>query len=505
MKDGTMSKAIMIQGTSSSAGKSLTVTGLCRIFRQDGFTVAPFKSQNMALNSFITKDGLEMGRAQVAQAEAAGTEPSALMNPLLLKPTGDACSQVILNGEVFGNIPAAEYYRRKPEFVAHIERAYKTLSEKYDIVVIEGAGSPAEINLAENDIVNMGIAKMTGAPVLLVGDIDRGGVFASLYGTLALLPPEDRARVRGCIINKFRGDLGILRPGLRQLENLTGVPVLGVVPMLKVYIDDEDSLSDRIDPGGFEKKLLDCAVVRLPHMSNFTDFSALDRHPAIGVRYVDHANRLGRPDLCVLPGSKNTQADLLWLRQSGFEALLKRLSAEGMLLAGICGGYQMLGESISDPYGVEGGGEMRGMELLPIRTVFERGKVRARVKGKVAPLKGYFSFLSGCAFEGYEIHMGTSTMTGDAEALAEVTGLAGDTLDGAAAGRVLGSYVHGIFDSGELGDRLAWKLLSERGLSLADSTRLDQTAYKERQYNLLAEALREALDLRRIYEIMGLK
>ncbi len=500
-----MSKAIMIQGTSSSAGKSFIVTGLCRIFRQDGFTVAPFKSQNMALNSFITKDGLEMGRAQVAQAEAAGAEPSVLMNPLLLKPTGDACSQVILNGEVFGNIPAAEYYRRKPEFYPHIERAFKTLSDNYDVVVIEGAGSPAEINLLENDIVNMGVAKMTGAPVLLVGDIDRGGVFASLYGTLALLPPEDRDRVRGCVINKFRGDVEILRPGLKQLEDLAGVPILGVVPHLKVYIDDEDSLSDRIGPGGIEKKLLDCAVVRLPRMSNFTDFSALDRHPAIGVRYVDNANRLGRPDFTIIPGSKNTQADLLWLRQSGFEAQLKHLTAEGMPLVGICGGFQMLGESISDPFEVEGGGEVRGMELLPIRTVFEMGKVRARVKGRILPLKGYFSFLSGCAFEGYEIHMGTSQMTGAGEALSEVTGLAGDTPDGVAAGRVFGSYVHGIFDSGELGERLAWKLLSERGLSLADATPLDQTTYKERQYNLLAESLREALDMKRIYGIMGLQ
>ncbi len=500
-----MSKAIMIQGTSSSAGKSFTVTGLCRIFRQDGYTVAPFKSQNMALNSFITKDGLEMGRAQVAQAEAAGTEPSALMNPILLKPTGDAHSQVILNGEIFANIPASEYYRRKPEFLPHIRRAYDTLCGKYDLIVIEGAGSPAEINLADNDIVNMGVARMADAPVLLVGDIDRGGVFASLYGTMALLPPEDKARVRGCIINKFRGDVDILKPGLKQLEDLTGVPVIGVVPHLKVYIDDEDSLSDHIGASDFDKKLLDCAVVRLPRMSNFTDFSALDRHPAIGVRYVDSPNRLGRPDLCIIPGSKNTQGDLLWLRQTGFEALLKHLVSTGMILAGICGGFQMLGLSISDPDGMEGGGEMRGMELLPVHTVFERGKVRARVKGNIAPLDGYFSFLSGCCFEGYEIHMGATRLSGEAEVLARVNGLTGETLDGAAAGRVFGSYVHGLFDSGEIGDRLAWKLLSERGISLSDHNRLDQTAYKERQYNLLAESLREALDMKRIYEIMGLK
>jgi adenosylcobyric acid synthase len=358
----TMAKALMIQGTASSAGKSLTVTGLCRIFRQDGFSVAPFKSQNMALNSFITSEGLEMGRAQVAQAEAAGVEPSVLMNPILLKPTGDAASQVIVDGEVVATMGAADYYRRKTEFVPAVRRAYEKLAARHDIVVIEGAGSPAEINLRDNDIVNMGMAAIAGAPVLLVGDIDRGGVFASLYGTVALLEPEERARIKGVIINKFRGDVNILRPGLAQLEDLTGVPVVGVVPWMKVDIDDEDSMSSRLAVSHGAKPL-DAAVIRLPRIANFTDFNALDRHPCFGVRYVESLRQLGQPDLVIVPGTKNTMADLAALRQNGLEAAIKKLARGGVPVIGICGGYQMLGDGLRDPDCVEGGGSMRGMEL----------------------------------------------------------------------------------------------------------------------------------------------
>ncbi|MCC8165653.1 MAG: cobyric acid synthase [Planctomycetes bacterium] len=498
-----MAKALMIQGTASGAGKSLTVAGLCRLFRRDGFSVAPFKSQNMALNSFITRDGLEMGRAQVVQAEAAGVEPDVMMNPILLKPTGDSVSQVIVNGEVVANMPAAEYYRRKLEFLPAIKAAYADLASRHDIIVIEGAGSPAEINLAENDIVNMGMAALAGAPVLLVGDIDRGGVFASLYGTIALLAKEDQARIRGTIINKFRGDPAILQPGLDMLRDLTGIPVLGVVPHLRLDIDDEDSISDRLGCNNGGYKPIDCAIIRLPRLSNYTDFAALERYPAIGVRYVDHVRRLGQPDICIIPGSKNTMADLNWLRQNGLETAIKRLAAAGRIVVGVCGGYQMLGRDLADPDGVESGGTMRGMELLPLSTTFASGKVRTRVQGRVETLSGPLAFLAGVEFEGYEIHMGKTIRHSGAETFAMLTGPSGRTDDGAAAGTVFGSYVHGLFDSGGLAERLAAHLLAEKGLDPGSVATIDHAAHKEGEYDKLADALRDALDMKAIYEILN--
>ena len=318
-----MAKAIMIQGTASNAGKSLLAAGLCRVFRQDGYKVAPFKSQNMALNSAITLEGLEMGRAQVTQAQAAGVVPDVRMNPVLLKPTNDTGSQVIVNGVPRGTMGAVEYFKYKKALIPEVMEAYHALAEEYDIIVIEGAGSPAEINLKIDDFVNMGMARRARAPVLLCGDIDRGGVFASLYGTVKLLEPEEQELIRGLIINKFRGDPEILRPGLGTLEELTGKPVLGVVPMLDVDVDDEDSLSARLTGGG-KVGLIDIAVVRLPRISNFTDFNPLERMEAVSLRYVDSPSALGRPDLIFLPGTKNTMGDLLWLRQSGMEAEIGR-------------------------------------------------------------------------------------------------------------------------------------------------------------------------------------
>lgn len=352
-------KSIMIQGTMSNAGKSVLAAGLCRIFRQDGYKVAPFKSQNMALNSFITAQGLEMGRAQVMQAEAAGVEPSVEMNPILLKPTSDVGSQVIVNGRAVGNLTASEYFRQKSRLIPQVMEAYHTLEEQYDIIVLGGGGKPAEINLKSKDIVNMGLARMVGAPVLLAGDIDRGGVFAALYGTMALLEAEERPYVKGTIINKFRGDVELLRPGLMQLEELCKVPVVGVVPWMELDLDEEDSLSFRLGAQG-GKAPLDVAVIRLPRISNFTDFDPLQRHPAVGLRYVDRAEELGRPDLVILPGTKSTLADLRWLRQCGLEAAILKLASRGTPVMGICGGYQMLGRKLSDPLGVEGGGSMDG-------------------------------------------------------------------------------------------------------------------------------------------------
>ena len=400
-----MAKPIMIQGTMSNVGKSVLAGGLCRMLKQDGVKVAPFKSQNMALNSYITRDGLEMGRAQVMQAEAAGIEPDVCMNPILLKPTNDTGSQVIINGKPEGVMSAVEYYRHKKDYIPAVMEAYSKLSSQYDVIVIEGAGSPAEINLKQDDIVNMGMAKMADAPVLLAGDIDRGGVFAQIAGTVMLLEEEERRRIKGTIINKFRGDVSILKPGLSMLEERTGIPVLGVVPYFYLDIDEEDSLTER-----FRRKnsagLVDIAVIRLPRISNFTDFAPLESLDEVSVRYITSPDEFGSPDAVLLPGSKNTIRDLLWMRQNGMEAKILQFEGRGGLVFGICGGYQMLGQEISDPDGTEQKGTVAGMGLLPVRTVFCREKRRTRVEGKFLPLDGVLKDLSGACFTGYEIHMG---------------------------------------------------------------------------------------------------
>ena len=407
-----MAKAIMVQGTMSNAGKSYLAAALCRIFHQDGYRVAPFKSQNMALNSFITEEGLEMGRAQVMQAEAAGIKPSVLMNPILLKPTNDTGSQVIVNGEVLGNLSAKEYYRRKREMIPHIMQAYRQLDEQYDIIVLEGAGSPAEINLKQDDIVNMGMAKLAKAPVLLVGDIDRGGVFASLAGTLMLLDEDEKAMVKGLVINKFRGDVSILEPGLRQIEDITGKPVVGVVPYMNLDLEDEDSLSERFTRRD-KAAAIDIAVVRLPRISNFTDFNSLECIEGVAVRYIKTVSELRVPDLVILPGTKNTMEDLLWLRQSGLEAAILKLAAQGTPVFGVCGGYQMLGQELRDPLGIEHGGTLKGLGLLPLVTTFSAQKTRTQVSGRTGDLAATaLPQLSHRAFSGYEIHMGQTELCG---------------------------------------------------------------------------------------------
>ena len=362
----------MIQGTMSSAGKSLICAALCRIFTQDGFKTAPFKSQNMALNSFITEDGAEMGRAQVMQAEAAKIRPDARMNPILLKPTSDVGSQVIVNGHVLGNMPAASYFKYKKQLVPEIMKAYRSLEEEYDII-------------------------------------------AQLYGTVALLEEEERKRVKGLIINKFRGDVEILKPGLATLEELTKIPVAGVIPWIYAKLDDEDSLAprlSRVQAGAG----VDIAVVRLPHISNFTDFNPLEQQPGISLRYAGDVKTLGQPDMVIVPGSKNTMSDLKWMRQNGMEAAILKLAAANVPVLGICGGYPMLGESIEDPDGEEGGGSLHGMGLLPVRTVFGKEKVQTRVTGEILQNPGagdgLFAALSGSVFSGYEIHMGHTTGNG---------------------------------------------------------------------------------------------
>ena len=484
-----MAKSILIQGTMSNAGKSLLCAGLCRIFRQDGYRVAPFKSQNMALNSFITADGGEMGRAQVVQAEAAGIPPDVRMNPILLKPTTDVGSQVIVNGKVLGNIRAKDYYKRKLEFIPDIMEAYRSLEEEFDVIVLEGAGSPAEINLKQDDIVNMGMAKMADAPVLLVGDIDRGGVFAQLYGTVALLEPEERARIKGTIVNKFRGDVSILEPGIKQLEDLCGVPVAGVVPYLHVDIDDEDSLTERFHTSS-QRKLIDVAVIRLPRISNFTDFSPFERYENVSLRYVGKTEDLKDPDLILLPGTKSTIADLLWLRQSGLEASILKASSNGVPVFGICGGFQMLGKSISDPQGVEAAGvtEIAGLGLLDTETVFYGEKVQTQTKGVLSGISGIFRGLNGLEYEGYEIHMGRGGEKG------------APVVD---KGLVYGSYVHGIFDKGGICDEVLRALCDRRGLDFSALGSFDANEYKERQYDLLAEGVRSGLNMDFVYKVLN--
>ena len=485
-----MAKNIMIQGTMSNAGKSLLCAALCRIFRQDGLRAAPFKSQNMALNSYITREGGEMGRAQVVQAEAAGIEPDVRMNPILLKPTTDMGSQVILNGKVQGNLRAVEYYRRKKEYIPAILEAYNSLAAEYDVIVIEGAGSPAEINLKREDIVNMGLARMVDAPVLLVGDIDRGGVFAQLYGTVALLEEEERARIKGTIVNKFRGDRAILEPGLKTLEQLCGVPVAGVVPYLHLDLEDEDSLSQRFDRSG-ERRAVDIAVIRLPRISNFTDFSPFERCENVSLRYVSRLSELQDPDMILLPGTKSTIADLQWLRQSGLEAAILKAASAGVLVFGVCGGYQMLGKRISDPQQLEAAGvtEITGLGLLDTETIFCAEKVQTQTRGVFGKVEGMLASLSGQAYNGYEIHMGRSGSPSSPLVMG--------------APNVYGSYIHGLFDAPGVSDAILRALAEKKGLDLEALGSFDPKAYKEEQYDRLAEAVRGGLDMEFVYRVLN--
>lgn len=494
-----MSKVIMIQGTMSNAGKSLLAAGLCRIFRQDGYRVAPFKSQNMALNSFATKEGLEMGRAQVVQAEAAGIEPMVCMNPILLKPTDDEGSQVIVNGRSIGNMKARDYFAFKTELIPIIKDAFKKLEEMADIIVIEGAGSPAEINLKENDIVNMGLAEMVDAPVLLVGDIDRGGVFAQLLGTVMLLEDREKERVKGLIINKFRGDASLLDSGIVMLEEKGGIPVTGVVPYMDIKVEDEDSLSERLRCG--VRGAIDIAVLRLPKISNFSDMDVFEQFPDVSVRYVGRAGELGHPDLVIIPGSKSTIADLRWLRETGLEDEIRRCCEEDVPVFGICGGYQMLGEEVSDPDGVEGGGSIRGLGLLPVKTVLAGDKKTDQFRGSFGEANGIFSGLSGLELEGYEIHMGRTILSSSGEQAGErIDFTSGAT--GLSCGHVYGSYIHGIFDRGEIAETVVKALADKKGIALAEADIKDHRVFKEKEYDRLAEILRASLDMDRIYAML---
>lgn len=483
-----MTKALMILGTTSNAGKSIVTAGLARVFKRKGYRVAPFKAQNMALNSFITKDGFEMGRAQVVQAEAAGIEPDVRMNPVLLKPSSDRKSQVIVMGKVYKTLAARDYYKEKDKLFPKIIEAFDSLKEDYDLILCEGAGSPSEINLKDQDMVNTGFAKKTQTPFVIVGDIDRGGVFASLAGTMLLFDQEERDLTRGFIINKFRGDQSILDPGLRQLEDITKVPVLGVLPYLDIDIEDEDSLSDHMNR--FKKRgRVQIAVVRIPRISNATDFHALSLHPDVDLTYVTSPQELEEADMIIIPGSKSTMDDFKWMKERGLDSKILQRKTKGVPILGICGGYQMLGDWMEDPYGVESGGKLRGLGLLPMTTVFSKEKTTVQCHGRIKDLEGFYSCWSGLDFKGYEIHMGQSDLKGGQNLHTNSS-----ESQGACQDAVAGTYVHGFLDQGEIIQNLVEALLKRKNLDPGEES-FDFAAYKEDQFDKLADDLEKALDI----------
>ena len=488
-------KVIMIQGTMSNAGKSVIAAGLCRIFSDAGFKVAPFKSQNMALNSYITKDGLEMGRAQVMQAECARIEPQAIMNPILLKPTSDVGSQVIVNGKVVGNMKAMEYFQHKKDYIKDILDAYDKLSNMVDIIVVEGAGSPVEMNLKKDDIVNMGLAQMLDAPVLLVGDIDRGGVFPQLLGTLDLFEQEERDRVKGLIVNKFRGDSRLFEDGVKILEERGKTKVVGVVPYMQVKLDDEDSLSERFEKR--EVKEFDIAVIRLKHISNFTDFDTFEQLEDVSLRYITSPEELGAPDMIIIPGSKNTLADLREIKENGIADAVIKKAQSGTCIFGICGGYQMLGRRVEDPFGVEDGGTETGLGLIPVDTTLENEKVRTVFSGKVMSATGVLKNLTEKPVQGYEIHMGKTVPYEEATLFtSEQTGYC--------VGNVYGTYIHGFFDKKEIVSTVISDISKNQGKNISTQAVKDYSLFKDSQYDILAKELKESLDMDYIYQMMGI-
>ena len=490
MDNGKKSKKLLILGTASDVGKSIMVTGLCKILSSK-YKVAPFKAQNMSLNSWITKDGKEIGIAQAIQAKAAGVEPTADMNPVLLKPKGDRTSQVIVLGEPYADKTAGNYYDSIEEMHDVLREALERLESEYDLIVMEGAGGAAEINLYERDIVNVGTARITDAPIILVGDIESGGVFASLYGTKELFPKDIRKNIKGFVINKFRGDPAILEPGLKQLEDITGVPVLGVLPYYKLKIPSEDSMAIRKKKGQEDDEEInevDIAVIRLPRISNFTDFEPLER--VAKVRYVDLDEKIGNPDCIIIPGTKNTVNDLLDLQKSGMDAQIKDLKGKIPIL-GICGGYQMLGRTIHDS-GIENGTEAdyEGLGLLNISTVFGAyEKKTVQVKKEVVAEGPIFNHIKGEEITGYEIHMGETktdkTVFGDDGSIDE-------------AGTIVGTYLHGLFENENVRRALMIYLTEKKGIEYRSETvKTEEEAYQE-----LADMVENCLDMQKIYEIL---
>lgn len=477
----------------SSAGKSFIVTALCKVFADMGYRVCPFKSQNMALNSGVTIDGLEMGRAQIVQAEAAGIIPDVRMNPILLKPNSDIGSQVIVMGKPIGNMTAREYYQYKTTLIPVIKAAFESLEKDYDVIIVEGAGSPAEINLKDNDIVNMGLAAMLNIPVLLVGDIDLGGVFAQLLGTVEWLTQTEKDMIKGILINKFRGDVSLLAPGIKMLEDRIGKKVLGVIPMCDVSIDEEDSVTkafNRSFEDSREENYLTIKVIRLPHMSNFTDFDPLERLDFVKLSYVSLSDDFSENnDLIIIPGTKATISDLRWLKSNGIAEKIVKLS-ESVPVLGICGGFQMLGKSIRDESMTEGDRFTSGLNILNIDTTFQEEKTLEKTEGYIEQIDGFFKCLNGACYSGYEIHAGVSE--NDSEKVIF-----------ASKGNVLGTYIHGLFDRADVVRTLIKGLYARKEIDFDEATEiLDYENVKETEYAKLADVFRKAVDIDQIIEIM---
>ncbi len=501
-----MGKVLMVQGTGSHSGKSLLTMALCRIFSRDGLRVAPFKAQNMSLNSFVTPDGLEFSRAQAVQADASGAVPRVEMNPVLLKPQDGIRSQVVAMGKPLCVASAREYGDLAPQLWPLVTRSLDTLRESNDIVVMEGAGSPAEINLRQHEIVNMRVARYAGAPVILVGDIDRGGVFASLFGTVALLVPEERALVRALVINKFRGDPSLLDSGLEVLKQRTGIPIAGVLPYFNdVTLPEEDSVGLE-NPKGVRPEseaALDVAVIRLPRIANFDDFDPLRREPGVCLRYVDSPGRMGCPDLIVIPGSKTTVADLKWMRQRGLDRSVLAHRRTGKPVVGLCGGYQMLGQRILDPERVESDcPETDGLGLLPVKTIFESKKATCQVKADIVSGRGLMAGSQGSSISGYEIHMGRTSGSGSGPfRIRERSGKPADDPEGAldSEGLTLGTYLHGLFHNHDYRRRLLLHLAAGKNIALPAGAVLDM----EKEYDRLADQVSRHLDMDAVRRIAG--
>ena len=512
-------RAIMVLGTSSHVGKSLLTAALCRIFAQHGYRVAPFKSQNMSLNSAATPDGLEIGRAQALQAEAAGIAASVHMNPILIKPSGDQTSQVVVRGKIWGQVSAADYHRRRvEELMPIVQESYETLASEYEIVILEGAGSPAEINLKQHDIVNMRMAEMADARCLLVGDIDRGGVFASLLGTLELLDPAERERIRGFAINKFRGDAGLLEPGIHMMEERLRKPCTGVIPYLhSLMLEEEDSLGipstnptrwpvDQLADQSSARPLR-IAVVALPSLSNFSDFDSLRQEPSVSLLFCRTAAAIMQADLLILPGSKQTVDDLLWMRDTGLDRAVQQF-AHGGLVVGICGGMQMLGNTITDPLGVEHRGSIAGLGLLPIETLMQAEKVTRNAAGDVAGALLFGHPVQHRRVSGYEIHVGQTSYKADSACfavLSDASRLRAASSDGCISKdtRIFGTYLHGIFD--EDGFRHQFLRAARSFYKLAPPTGLHQwKRLREESFDRLAREVENALDIEDMFHWVGL-
>ena len=480
----------MLCGTGSDVGKSIIATGLCRIFVQDGYSPAPFKAQNMALNSYATPDGLEIGRAQAVQAEAARVACCTDMNPLLLKPNSEHTTQVVLNGKPIGNRSAYEYFRKegREELRAEVHKAYDRLAARYNPIVMEGAGSISEINLRDTDLVNMPMARYADADVILVADIDRGGVFASCYGSVMLQTPEDRARIKGIIINKFRGDIRLFEQGRRMMEEICGVPVLGVVPMYKnIVIEEEDSVQLTQKHRKLEEGRVNVAVVLLRHMSNFTDFNVLERDSRVNLFYTNNTKDVEAADIVIVPGTKATLDDLYELRKNGVAHSIIRAHRNGKTVVGICGGYQILGQTVADPDGVEGSiPQLPGLGLLNIDTVMTSDKTTTQVE---------FVF-DGEQCKGYEIHQGRSVKSGCTDAM----GKGDELLQVVIEGNCIGTYIHGFLDNPAVINKLLCPFCSKND----EQPSLSPDEFKDRQYDLLAEHVRKYVDIDKLYEIMGL-